>query len=249
MRAIGMIVLSLALASCGKAKGDSPQVEPPEDVLPPAPEPPAGPAVTDQQKEHMVEHFIQVAVLRDAVIAGDLEATRAPATWLAEHGAPDNIPDAWIRHVTDLKVIAGEARDADDLETAAAAVGALGRTCGNCHQSLAAELRYELPPEPPALGPAADHMRRHQWGAERMWDGLFIPSDDAWKLGATAFFESPLHPDGAGADDPRRKMAKRVHLLGSSAAGLEDPIARGTLYGDLLATCAGCHQATDELDR
>jgi cytochrome c556 len=244
MRLLSIVGCVLLLGSCSKRarEADPGPVAPPPAVEPqPAAEAPIRSA--GETKPHMAEHFIQVAVLRDAVVAGDYDATRAPARWLAEHGAPANVPDEWIEQVTNLKVVASGARDATDLAGVSAAVGELGHACASCHERLGAKVELVTPPEAPVSGDVANHMQRHQWAADRMWDGLFAPSDDAWKRGAAAFYDAPLHRADLDDGHPRMSLAKRAHLIGKLAMTETDPLGRARAYGELVATCAGCHAA------
>ncbi len=241
------LVLMAAAAACGKGSHE-PTTEPAPAIAPRASSPAAavGPPAAEVAA-HMKAHFLQVRALKDAVIAGDYAATRAPSTWLAEHGAPSDVPDSWIEHVTDLKVIAAGARDARDLAGVAEAVGALAHSCGNCHVALKAVPELAVPPAP-LYGESPDEvMRRHAWAADRMWEGLFGPSERSWQAGASLLAQPGLFPPelktiGAGAPELVRLEA-RVREIGSDAVGETDSLARGALYGRLLATCASCHQA------
>lgn len=240
--------LAVASAACSKPTHE-PAAEPVTTTAPrasPAAQPEAEPPLAEVA-EHMKAHFLQVRALKDAVIAGDYAATRDPATWLAEHGAPSEVPDSWIEHVTDLKVVAAGARDATDLAGVAEAVGALGRSCANCHVDLKAVPKLAIPPAP-LYGDRPDEvMRRHAWAAERMWEGLFGPSEKSWQAGASllaqpGLFPAELNDIGAGAPELVRLEA-RVREIGKEAVSETDSVARGTLYGRLLATCASCHRA------
>lgn len=234
------VVLCLVAASACSESARTSSPAPPS--APPEPEP--GLVASPETKPHMAEHFIQAVVLRDAVVAGDYLATRVPARWLAEHGAPADVPDSWIEHVTAMKVIAGAAHDARDLDGVAAAVGQIGHACASCHQDLGATIDLAAVPEPATGADARGHMLRHQWAADRMWEGLFVPSDDSWKRGAAAFYEAPLHGPETAADHPQTALARRAHLIGKAAMTEVDPLERAKRYGELLGTCAACHRAS-----
>jgi hypothetical protein len=89
-------------------------------------------------------------------------------------------------------------------------------------------------------------MRRHQWAAERLWDGLVVPSDEAWKWGATSLSEAPLAPEqltpGKSPVPKVGELAQAVHAIARQATEVERVDVRADLYGDVLATCAECHQ-------
>lgn len=191
--------------------------------------------------EHMREHFTQVAAIHDAVIRGDLEAVVEPATWLARHRPADSLPTGWESYVADMTLAAQRALQATTLEDAAKATAAMGLACGNCHQASAQGPRFTLGAEITTERGVAAHMQRHQWAADRMWEGLVGPSDTSWVWGAATLREAALRPQG----QPERieELAKLVHELGAQAEGIDEPAARASLYGDLLRTCAECHAA------
>lgn len=89
-------------------------------------------------------------------------------------------------------------------------------------------------------------MQRHQWAADRLWEGLIGPSDAAWSRGIRMLAEAPLHgtePSWDTASDGD-ELARRVHELGSEAASALLPHARATVYGEMLGLCADCHTRT-----
>jgi cytochrome c553 len=89
-------------------------------------------------------------------------------------------------------------------------------------------------------------MLGHLWGADRMWEGLIVPSDVSWNNGVAKLAGDPLQPeslsDHAEYADDLQAQALRVHELaaqGREAAGQEE---RALIYGEFIATCAECHQ-------
>ena len=83
-------------------------------------------------QQHMHSHLERVGAIKAAVIAGDLEAVREPAEWLAEHEKVE-VPDTWMRYVDEMQRYAEQAATAKNLVGAAAAVSEIGRACGDCH--------------------------------------------------------------------------------------------------------------------
>lgn len=207
--------------------------------------PACGPAATPTVAEHMKDHFTQALRVRDALIRGDLAATKVPAGWLADHKVSDTLPDLWKPHVGDMQNAARLVVQANDLAAAADALGDMGTACGSCHAALGATLKFTgMSPEGQESS-VLDRMLRHQWAADRMWEGLTGPSDLAWDAGVAALQEAPLHPDMLtdNKSPPQAvvDLAATIHTLGQRGKTTNEPSARATLYGEYVATCAGCH--------
>ncbi len=188
--------------------------------------------------------LLRAVAIRDAVISGELADTRAPARGLVETALP--VPDAWRPHVEAMQKVAGEVLAAADVPTAAAATGRLARQCGACHTSVGARQDMTFPPAPPVAPGARPSMILHQWAAERLYQGLITNNDAAWKAGAAALVDAPLHIEELTADvelpEELHGLTKKVRDLGAAAKDATDPDARARLYGDLLASCASCHK-------
>ena len=191
----------------------------------------------DANAKRMQRHFYEAIVMREAVIRGDLPSARASGEVLA--AAPTTSADArWAGHVERVRTAALAGAKAKGIIDAALAVGELGAACGACHQALGVEL--DSPPDPwPDVRPDAEgHMLRHQWAAERMWDGLIRPSRDAWLRGVDALYEKPLPTTHL----PLRKVDLRDVTHSITARGpVAEPAERGQIYGTFVATCAVCH--------
>lgn len=133
-----------------------------------------------------------------------------------------------------MNAAAARLAEATDIGAASQALGALARTCGDCHATLGG------PAAPIGEAPEAEdggvtlRMKRHRWAEARLWDGLVVPSDRAWRAGAHALADAPLVP---AAD----VLAQSVHALGRKAIVVGARVDRGAVYGELMATCASCH--------
>ena len=198
-------------------------------------------------EKHMWSHFRAAADMQAAVVRGDLPALKEPATWLAEHDEV-GLPTGAEPFVGELRRAALRAAEARRIEEAGAAIGRVAAACGSCHRELGVELRPTEHLEPPP-GEADDvqmHMVRHAWAADRLWEGLVMPSGEAWAAGAKVFGEEPLDALDMSFEDPRgvHEAAKQTHALGERAGLETEPSLRARTYGELIASCAACHQIT-----
>jgi hypothetical protein len=196
---------------------------------------------TEAVRTHMQEHFTQAGLVHAAVVAGDLAAVAAPARWIAEHD-PVDAPASWDPYISTMRREASVLLTASDIEAAAASAASLIRTCGDCHGSLSEGVTFTASPGPIPEPGAVPHMRRHNWAAERMWEGLAMPSVEAWNQGAAALDEAPLTAEELNAEPEVTALAQHVHDLGRAAAAALTWRARTDVYGQLIATCAACHQ-------
>jgi hypothetical protein len=192
---------------------------------------------------HMAEHYAQALAMKQAAIGGDLNAYAKAAAWLAEHELSSSAPEVWRTHAAAMQEAAREARDAADLEAAAVALGRVGLACARCHDELGApELAVG---EPPAAGSGSlPHMLRHQWAADRLWDGLMAPSDASWTKGAEAMADAPLTAAELAPDQSAphavTTLAGVVHERASEAR-TQTGAGRARAYGALIAACSDCH--------
>lgn len=189
--------------------------------------------------DHMQRHFDEAAAVKMAVIAGDLEASKESAEWLANHDAMQALPGEWEPYLAGLQDAARKVTQAVAIDEAAAATGEMGLSCGACHLALdqGAQFAFMSPSEGEGV---TGHMLRHDWASDRMWDGLVGPSDAEWTKGAQGLGESPL----LGGSAEAQAFARRVHEIGEQALEAPDPAARAVIYGQLIAACAGCHKVS-----
>jgi len=194
----------------------------------------------------MADHEKHGAALRDAVARGDLDGTRREANVLADLAADGSLDPAWRQKLDAMTAAADRIAKAPDLREASRDLGPLVTTCADCHSELGR-------PKPPVVGSPEDrasdvrsHMRRHEWAAAQLWNGLVIPSGDAWREGALALSEAPLAPETLTPNEAPMPqivaLAESVHHLGRKAQAAQKPDARAELFGDTMATCAECHQ-------
>ncbi len=194
--------------------------------------------------EQMASHFDEALAIRDALIEGDLETARRRARSLTEWRASDLRAES-AGYVTEFRAAAQAVQDARDRGTLARAVGRLAASCGDCHRGSNVSVELEPAIPPPAEPGATAHMRRHLWAADRLWEGLIVPSDDAWASGIEALTTAALRPETLSPDLPLyprvEALEHRVHALAEEGSRTADTGARIDIYAGLLATCARCH--------
>jgi len=249
------LALALAVAaatSCRGAEGADRPPAPGSSATPPvAPAiavpiadavPVTGPAI-EPLRDHMKEHFAAVRVIQRAIVTARLEVARERARWIADHDEHSDL-DGWKPHVDGMRAAARELAAATDLETAARFTAKLGRRCAACHEARTAVVAFPWEPEPENVPGLTAQMKRHEWAAERLWEGIVGPSDQLWRSGAETLFAARLDVDVAakrGDATEVKAAAARLHALADEARRTNDTPERAKLYGDLLSTCAGCH--------
>ena len=188
----------------------------------------------------MRSHFENVKLIRAAIIAGDVNKAVAPARGIAEMQGVDTLPPVWKTSVRELQAAATRIRQSPDLPEAAAATADIGTTCGGCHTEAGGPSAPVGEP-PVAIATVSDRMKRHRWATERLWDGLVVPSDDAWNAGAAILTEAPWSRDVVAAGGVHGKaLADRFTKLGNRAQTAKGE-ERAEVYASLLATCSPCH--------
>lgn len=201
---------------------------------------------------HMSEHFGRASDLQRAVVNGNMEAIEGTANWLAEHSKLTGAPASWDPYLAEMRTAAEVAAEAPDLYTAAQATARVGSACGDCHKAHGAVVELSVGGALAEGGDAVAHMQRHVWASERLWEGLVVPSAEVWQTGAKALDEVPLVSEEVSNDQEIKTeiqlVANRVHELGAMARQALDPSLRAAAYGELLATCYRCHQATEADD-
>jgi hypothetical protein len=242
------------LLGAGACKKEAPPAAPPAaTAAPPAsPAPPAAPApagdkvvsFTADPHRHMKEHFTRATKMQDAVLAGSLSQAQVQARWLAGH--KEETPDSWQPYVMTFQSEAGAVVDAKTIEQAAAAVSRLAADCGDCHAAHKARPGIGSSPIVGRAGSVKEHMTAQLQALDRLWDGLMIPSDQAWGEGAkllaqVAVSQKALQKEGLDRADSATLLAESLRRLSASAANAATKGERATTYAELLSTCVACH--------
>lgn len=210
---LGPIVAALLLGAC-------------------APTPPADP------EPGMWLHFGDVAALQLAIARGDLVAAGEAARRVEEAEAIPGIPQGWEEDVTQLRRYAEAIRSARTFSVAAEAAAYMVASCGDCHVSHEVGPIFSQVPAAPEVG-EVDHMVEHVWAADRMWEGLMIPSDQRWMAGARVLADHavPMQLLAQGTSP----LGVQLKALGLEAMGDRTLDERAGRYAEILNTCADCH--------
>jgi hypothetical protein len=224
---------------------------------------PATPAGFD---DVMKEHAALSLVARNALIRGDLAVAQQAMRKLAFFMEHVPFPEQGKEYARITRELAGQVREAGDLEEACMAFARLSYACGQCHHALDRGPPIKLEPAPGGED-LRMHMRRHYWAVERMWEALLSDSPAAFQVAAGMLAEAPLHgpraPDSESHSGTTR-LGYEVHDLAFAAAvegeAHEDdyvpkpgepvegkPTTRGQaeIFGRLLSACTQCHTLVD----
>jgi cytochrome c556 len=199
-----------------------------------------GPDPETAAPSHMFAHFMQVGVIQSAVVNGDVDATRRPARWIASHQEmqfPASAQPALEQMRAEARVMLAQ----NELVDIARSLARMGTACGSCHQITHGGPQIKLSEAPPLTDTSDQHMSRHVWALDRMWEGLIAPSDAAWRAGAAALVDAPLHFDTGPKSEQANELAANVHDLALTARTASDEKDRARVYGELLQTCYLCH--------
>jgi hypothetical protein len=145
----------------------------------------------------------------------------------------------------DVQLPAQRIARADDLASAGLELGRLAGACGGCHATFGISADIAIR-QPPAQAPGlAAQMTRHTWGVARLWEGVSGPADRAWLDGAAVIAETPCDVSTTIHGKPNVRafeLAEQLHDQATRASSASDLEARASLYGELMSTCASCHQ-------
>ncbi|MBT8396772.1 MAG: hypothetical protein HKO65_16190 [Gemmatimonadetes bacterium] len=183
--------------------------------------------------------------IQTGVVQGDLEKAKAAASWLLEREAGGLWPAGGEQYRQALLNSADRITEAQAVEEVALETGRLAASCGGCHMAQKGGPRFVVGSEAPGGESQEAQMIRHLWAADRLWEGLVGPSEEAWAAGALAMAETQPALARAFRDSPAfgriGAFLEEVNLLAREAVDAEDLDERADVYGRLLATCDRCH--------
>ncbi len=217
----------------------APWYEPLPDPLPPA-------RFRDlaAARYHMRQHFDDLRMIEELLIAGKLDEGLTLAQLLV--GQPDEPGlEPWSLHVNRVADAADRLVHAPGLDDALRREAQLAVECAGCHVASQNWPRFGPVSAPPPDGPRRqDRMARHVWAVDRLWESLVGADDVRWTRGLEVLAATPL-PFPPTGDPPQLAIdlqAKARAQLANRTTTLLDE--RGTAYGEMLVTCAACHAST-----
>lgn len=181
----------------------------------------------------MQRHFDDLRAVERLLIAGKLAEAKSRAFLLSRPAR-----EVWSTDVLRVSEAALALAGATSLEEACRLEPQVAAACADCHRRGGSPPAFDrapaVPPDDPSL---RARMSRHQWAADRLWEGLVGGSDRAWRSGLEVLAAQPL-------SSPPDTTGRRLQLL--AAAALDElprdtPAARARVYGELLVTCVACH--------
>ncbi len=190
----------------------------------------------------MTAHVDAITALQAAVVDGRLADARLHAEWLAEHEMA--APAQWRPYIDKMRDAAVRIAHASDVASAGAGLGELGHACASCHLAFDARLAFSYRTAPGDEHTLADQMLRHRWAAARLWEGVFGPSDAQWNAGARVTSNLQLDLAATVHEAPNADVfafGEQLREQGDRARTITAAGDRARFYGELMATCAGCH--------
>jgi cytochrome c553 len=192
----------------------------------------------------MTEHFSKATDAKTAVVRGDLERARRAASSLAESEWTSNLRSDWRPYMRTMQDAAKSVANAVDSKQAAQGIGRIGEACASCHAAVGGP-KVAVEEAPDAGSRTGFDPAQHVWAVDRMWVGLIGPSEQAWRRGSAVLVSAPFEPAVriATREVPPEVaiLSNRFHELGRRAQNV-DVDRRGGVLGDVLATCATCHE-------
>lgn len=142
LQALFCIGIALVLSGCGKeeAPPSAAAESAAESAAPEAEAMVAEPADmgTEAFIRHMHEHAAQLANIKAALDADDLEGAMTPAYWLSRHEGVSGPLYDWDEYLDQMRSAASDVASATDLDEARVAVVRIEQGCQGCH--LAADV-------------------------------------------------------------------------------------------------------------
>jgi cytochrome c553 len=194
---------------------------------------------------HMQRHFDDLRMIERMLVAGKLDDAKARA-FLLTRPAPDPGMAPWA---TDVEAVTEAARAlvaAPGVDEALRRETRVAKACAYCHLRVQKSPVFLAAPPAPRYEPTpAARMARHQWSVDRLWEGIVGPSDRSWRAGLDVLASTPL-PLSPLTDAP--SLATHLQELARGAPGTHGGPAeliedRARLYGEMLVTCAACHDS------
>jgi cytochrome c553 len=242
MKYVLPLLPAISLVACGGGQAVTEPVptEARTDETPATGEPEAT-ALTD-----MHGHFEDINAIQLALISCSLLSARAMAKKV-RLGFSGAAPPGWEPFIERSVASAEMLEVTDDLGMAARLASAMAATCGDCHRSQdLVVIRHVAVAPPKEDDRLSNFMTQHRWAADRMWEGIIGPSDEAWQAGAQALQTTELTKEDIGerivVTPEIEAMLAQIQTDAAAAITTEGSEERQKLYGRFLSGCASCHR-------
>lgn len=200
---------------------------------------------SNREIPEMHKNLSRAVDLQTGVIQGDLEKARAAARWILERQELSSFPQSAQSFEAELLGYASNISTATELKAVAAQTGQLAAACGSCHQANGGGPKFVVGSTSPAGDSREAQMLRHLWAADRMWEGLVGPSEEAWTAGAKALAETQPALARAYRESADSRGLEgflgEVNNLAQEASIASNLADRAEVYGRMLDTCNRCH--------
>lgn len=187
----------------------------------------------------MRQRFEDLRQIERMLVAGRLDEARTLAFLLAQPAHTVELA-AWSAEEDRVAEAARALSRAASVEEACRLEARVGEACAGCHERVGARLSFAAVPRPFVRATAGTACTaRQRWAADRMAEGFIGAATGSWRAGIEVFAATELSA-------PIDHAGRRLQVLARDAL---DDLARDTLadrartYGELLATCGGCHTA------
>jgi cytochrome c556 len=234
MQGTTWIAVGLAVAACHcESAPSSAQMTLPREEAPPA---------SIEARVDVLAHHTAAAALQAAVAQGRLSDARDHALWYVTHDIDG--PSRWGPFRDELRDAAMQMLRAHDVPTAGVQLGRVGRACSSCHEAEGIAPRFASSAAPATGHTLEQQMDLHQWAAARLWEGVVGPSDERWLAGARVMAAGRIDVAKSAHEKPNAavvELAERLRAEASEAVTIIDHGARAAFFGDMMETCASCH--------
>jgi cytochrome c553 len=153
----------------------------------------------------------------------------------------------WSAYAATVRERALALADATTVDAACRRAASLVEACAACHLEANAVPEFRAPPPLPSRDDTVEaRMVRHVWAVERIREGVVGGVEEPWLAGLDVLARSPL--PWPQQDDKRNALAAQIHDLAARAKlrrATDRNADRARVYGEILATCAGCHAVAD----
>lgn len=201
----------------------------------------------EKETPPMHRSFSRSIDIQTGLVQGDLDRIRSAGTWILDQGSPMGAPSGTADEVETMEAEARTLSTAQNLTVAAGAAGRLAASCGGCHVATNGGPNFVVGSEAPGGSSQEDHMIRHLWAVDRMWEGLVGPSEEAWVAGTEALAAtSPSILEAIRAEIPPDALEGFLAGVEDAAVGAQEAkgsAERASAYALVVESCTQCHMA------